>query len=72
MIEEVSKQKALAIFNSFETLMRPLLALFPDGQIEWRGGLVNDHCFDFEGEFRTEDGSYIRFTEEVSRGGEKE
>ena len=69
MIEEVSKQKALAVFNSFETLMRPFLALFPDGQIEWSSGLVNDQCF--EGEFRTEDGSYIRFTEEVSRGGEK-
>ena len=69
MIEEVSKQKALAVFNSFETLMRPLLALFPDGRIEWSKGLVSDHCF--EGEFGTEDGSYIRFTEEVSRGGEK-
>ena len=69
MIEEVSKQKALAVFNSFETLMRPLLALFPDGRIEWSKGSVIDHCF--WGEFRTEDGSCIRFTEEVSRGGEK-
>ena len=70
MIEEASKQKALAVFNSFETLMRPFLALFPDGRIEWSKGSVIDHCF--WGEFRTEDGSCIRFTEEVSRGGEKE
>lgn len=69
MIEEVSKQKALAIFNSFETLMRPLLALFPEGRIEWSKGLVSDHCF--EGEFVDEYGWYIRFTEEASRGGEK-
>lgn len=69
MISETAKQQGLAIFNSFETLMRPLLALFPEGRIEWSGGLVSAHCF--EGEFRTEDGSYIRFTEEVSRGGEK-
>ena len=69
MIEEASKQKALAVFNSFETLMRPLLALFPEGRIEWSKGLVSDHCF--EGEFADESGDYIRFTEEVSRGGEK-
>ena len=69
MISETAKQQGLAIFNSFETLMRPLLALFPDGRIEWSGGLVSDHCF--EGEFGTEDGSYIRYTEEISKGGEK-
>lgn len=69
MISETAKQQGLAIFNSFETLMRPLLALFPDGRIEWSKGLVRDHCF--EGEFADENGDYIRFTEEVSRGGEK-
>lgn len=69
MIKEASKQKALAVFNSFDTLMRPLLALFPDGRIEWSKGLASDYVI--EGEFADENGDYIRFTEEVSRGGEK-
>lgn len=65
MIEEASKQKALAVFNSFESLMKPFLDLFPEGQITWSKGLISE--YDFEGEFYVDEGSYIRFTEEIKK-----
>ena len=62
-MSESDKQKALVIFNSFVSLMRPFADLFPSGQINWdKSGLVSE--INFEGEFDTPEKSYIRFTEE--------
>ena len=65
-MSESDKQKALMLFNSFITLMRPFMKQFPSGQINWDCyGLVSETSF--EGEFDTPEKSYIRFTEEIKR-----
>ena len=59
-------QKALMIFNSFKSLMKPFISLYPSGSISWEaGGIASDGSF--EGEFCKPMGGYIRFTEEYRR-----
>ena len=59
------KDRALLVFHSFESMMKPFMNMFPEGRIEWNKGLLS--AFNFEGEFYRADGSYIRFTEEIKR-----
>lgn len=71
MIDATHKQKALTVFQSFETLMHPFVKLFPSGSISWNtDGLLSE--ISFEGEFREKNEDYIRFTEEIKRREEAE
>ena len=63
------KDIALNVFDSFEKIIRPFMGLFPEGNFEWnKNGILGD--FDFEGEFRRDVKSYIRFTEIAKKEGE--
>ena len=65
-MSDVDKQKVLTVFNSFISLMKPFLAIFPNGSITWDAeGLASDSSF--EGEFGKPGGGYIRFTEEFRK-----
>lgn len=71
MIDATHKQKALTVFQSFETLMQPFTKAFPSGSISWNtDGLLSE--VSFEGEFQNRSEDYIRFTEEIKRREEAE
>ena len=70
MESATSNNKAMTVFETFQSLVKPFMDCFPRGNIIW-DTYETSNRIGFEGKFEREDGSYIRFTEEVSRGGEK-
>ena len=58
--------KAMVVFESFQSLMKPFMRLFPNGSITW-DTYETSNRIGFEGEFNQNDEEFIRFTSEIKK-----